>query len=364
MEPVERSRAVGSRRAVTAFGWLGILQMLTASGGAAVAPAVELFPKHFVLKPGERIHYQVLQRSAGGELRFADATFTVEHPNILRVSEGSTGVLEAMKLGRAELVVRTPTAKRRVSIEVAGRTEPPIAAVPYTALKQIAANELLFVGHANLDGWDHTAVAKPGVDSVIQQARKDGATVVYFVSSEYPDWYTAERRPDYAVISEGQEHQIDVRAKRVTFVGGSFMFCLLRNAQMTLHGMLKRDDVRRIDFRFPASAIWVEDLWGPGEQRPYPAPMVLLQTLFARRADDARAYDAVVVPFLDRLITQFPVGGYPAAPPLPALSALLEDWNVVVRFGDRLERVYRRAASDKTWLIEFQDVTTGERRPN
>jgi hypothetical protein len=282
----------------------------------------------------------------------------------VRVREGSTGVLEALKPGRAELVVRTVTSTRRVSIEVARRPEPPIVAVPYTAVRRIAANELLFVGHANLDGWDHTAVAKPGVDHVIHEARKDGATVVYFVSSEYPDWYTADRHPDYAVISEGQEHQIEVQAERVTFAGGSFMFCLLRNAQMTLHGMLKHEGPRRIDFLFPARAIWVEDLWGPGEKRPYPAPMVLLQTLFARRADDRQAYDEVVVPFLDRLITQFPVGGYPAAAPSPALSTLLEDWNVVVRLGNRFERVYRRAASGRTLLIEFQDVTTGDRRAN
>jgi hypothetical protein len=52
---------------------------------------------------------------------------------------------------------------------------------------------------------------------------------------EYPDWYTSDRRPDYAFISEGQEHQVHVDARRVMFAGGDFMFCLLRNAQMTLH---------------------------------------------------------------------------------------------------------------------------------
>jgi hypothetical protein len=41
--------------------------------------------------------------------------------------------------------------------------------------------------------------------------------------------------------------------------------------------------------------------------------MVLLTTLFARRADDATAYDEVVVPFLDRMIMKFPVAGYPPA---------------------------------------------------
>jgi hypothetical protein len=39
----------------------------------------------------------------------------------------------------------------------------------------------------------------------------------------------------------------------VRFTGGSFMFCLLRNVQMTLHGMVKNGR-QRIDFVFPAQA--------------------------------------------------------------------------------------------------------------
>ena len=124
---------------------------------------------------------------------------------------------------------------------------------------------------------------------------------------------------------------------------------------MTLHGMAKHG-ARRVHFVFPAQAIWEPDIWGPGEERPYPAPMVLLTTLFARRADDARAYDEVVVPFLNRAITQFPVLGYPSNPPTPPLSDLLRDWSIVVRFGDRFERVYRCGGSDETLLVDFQGV--------
>ena len=127
---------------------------------------------------------------------------------------------------------------------------------------------------------------------------------------------------------------------------------------MTLHGMVKHDGARRIHFVFPAQAIWETDIWGPGEARPYPAPMVLLTTLFARRADDAQAYDEVVVPFLDRMMKQFPVAGYPPDPPVPPLSDLLKDWSVVVRFGDRFERVYQRGDSNKTLIVEFQGVRT------
>ena len=84
--------------------------------------------------------------------------------------------------------------------------------------------------------------------------------------------------------------------------------------------------------------------------------MVLLTTLFGRRSGDEQAYKEVVVPFLDRVITQFPVAGYPSDPPVPPLNDLLKDWNVVVRFGERFERVYRRGHSNKTWLLEFQGV--------
>jgi hypothetical protein len=99
-----------------------------------------------------------------------------------------TGVFEAVGPGRAELVVRTLTSERRVSVEVAGRAQPPMMAVHHSTIAQIVATELLFVGHANLDGFDHTAVAKPGIDRLVQEAKKNGWPVVYWVSKEYPDW--------------------------------------------------------------------------------------------------------------------------------------------------------------------------------
>ena len=159
------------------------------------------------------------------------------------------------------------------------------------------------MGHANLDGYDGTAVAKPGIDHLVQEARKKGWTVVYFVSKEYPNWYTADRRPDYCIISEGQEHQIRLDAERVIFTGGGFMACTLRNAQMTLHSMIKHNVRRRIDFVFPAQAIWR----GAVNGQPYPAPMDLLSAWFARCANNAQAYGQIVVPFLYQMINEFPV---------------------------------------------------------
>lgn len=341
-----------TRLARTSLLSLCLLALLTTGFGPPAAPGLEVLPKHFLLHPGEQIHYQVVERSEQGQPRSVDYEFAVADPDIVRPIEPK-GVLEAARPGRTQLVVRTPTRERRVTIEVAGRPQPPMTATPHNDIREIAGKDLLFVGHANLDGFDYTAVAKPGIDRLVQEAKKSGWPVVYFVSKEYPNWYTADRRPDYAIITEGQEHEIRVDAQRVVFTGGSFMFCLLRNAQMTLHGMVKHDVARRINFVFPVQAIWVEDIWGPRDKRPYPAPTVLLKTLFDRRADDAHAYDEVVVPFLDRMINQFPVAGYPTNPPVPPLSDLVKDWTVIVRVGGRFERVYRRGDVEKTLLVEF-----------
>ena len=331
------------------------VSVLSTSGFAPAAPALELLPNQFLLHPGERMHYTAVQRSANGQRRVVDYELASQDATVVRAIEPK-GVLEAVRPGRTELVVHTPTSVRRVPVEVSGRAQPPIAAVHHSTVREIVAKELLFVGHANLDGFDHTAVAKPGIDRLVELAKRNRWPVVYWVSMEYPHWYTTDRHPDYAIISEGQEHRIRIDAERVVFTGGSFMFCLLRNAQMTLHGMATHDAAQRITFVFPARAIWVEDLWGPADKRPFPAPMLLLTTLFARREDDAHAYAEVVVPFLDRLITQFPVAGYPPDPPSPPLSELLSDWNVVVRFGDRFERAYKRAQSGKTLLVEFEGI--------
>jgi hypothetical protein len=328
--------------------------VLLATSGSPAQPRLEVFPKQFLLHPGEQIHYTVVEHSENGPLS-VDYDFTIEDHKIVRPIEPK-GVLEAVAPGHTELVVRTPTAERRVTIEVAGPAQPPMNAVHYSTVKEIVAKEFLFVGHANLDGFDHTAVAKPEIDRLVQEAKKNGLPVVYFVSEEYPNWYTTDRHPDYAIISEGQEHEIRVDAERVTFTGGDFMFCTPRNAQMTLHGMLKHNNAQRIHFIFPAQAIWAHDIGGPGGKRRYPAPMVLAATFFARRANDAQRYDEIAVPFLDLMINEFPVLGYPANPPAPLLNDLLKDWNIVVRFADRFERVYRRANSNKTLLVEFQGV--------
>jgi hypothetical protein len=316
------------------------------------AAELELFPKHFLLHPGEQIHYQVRVRQGERSTDVPTYTFSIKDSQIVRRVPHQKGELfiEAVRSGRTEVVVRTPTSQTPFYLEVAGPARPPVNAIPDSAVTQLKAKEFLFVGHANLDGFDHTAVAKPGIDRLVQEAKRNHVPLVYFVSAEYPDWYTTDRRPDYAIISEGQEHEIFFDAQRVTFAGGDFTFCTLRNVQMTLHAMVKHGR-EQIHFVFPAQAIWTQD-----EKRPYPAPMLLLSTLFARRSNDVQAYDEVVVPFLDRVISQFPVGNYPTNPPRPRLSELLKDWTIAVRFAGRFERVYRHGDPNKTLLFEFNGV--------
>ena len=368
--PLRTLRSRRMRLSLTSFLLLCLSGLLATSSGSASAPELEVLPQYFTLHPGEQIHYTVLERPKGSSpihnpckvlvgFGCPDVKFAILNPKIVRLIDPKEngGLFEAIRPGHTQLVVRAPTSERRITVEVVGPAQPPMMAVPHSTVREIAAKDLLFVGHANLDGFDHTAVAKPGIDRLVQEAKNNGWTVAYFVSQEYPDWYTADRNPDYTIISEGQEHQIRIDAERVVFTGGDFMFCTLRNAQMTLHSMIKQTGARHIHFVFPAQAIWVADVWGPGDKNNYPAPMLLLTTLFSRRADDTHAYDRVVVPFLERMIMQFPVIGYPADPPVPPLSDLIKDWSIVVRIGDRFERVYRRGDdSGKTLLVEFQGV--------
>ncbi|MFQ5671414.1 MAG: hypothetical protein ACE5HD_13030, partial [Acidobacteriota bacterium] len=161
---------------------------------------------------------------------------------------------------------------------------PALEAVPQAEVDAIIGGEVLFVGHANLDGFDHTAVPKPGIDRLVRGFKTRGRPVVYWVSEEYPNWYTEDRQPDLAIISEGQEHAMWIDVDRVVFAGGGFMMCLLRNVRLTLHGMIRADTRDKLHFIFPPDAIWMTNIWGPGVPKPYPAPMVLLGSLWEQKS--------------------------------------------------------------------------------
>jgi hypothetical protein len=333
--------------------------VLTALGACVVAGygqpkvgSIDVLPQHFHLRPGETLRYMPRARTGDGQLRFIDHyALETSNSHVLEVRD-RRGLVQARSRGRAAFIVRSGGREQRYEIEVDGDALPVMTAVPYGDVDTIVGDEMLFVGHANRDGFDHTAVAKPGIDRVVREFKRRGRRVVYWVSEEFPDWYTDDRQPDLAIISEGQEHGIFVNADRVVFTGGDFMLCLLRNVQMTLHRMILAGTRDELHFIFPAEAIWTADVWGPGPPRRYPAPAVLLSSVWDNRASDGARYDALVVPFLDTLFTNYPVLGYPPDAPSPELRVLAQAWNVEVRVGE-LERTYRKAGSSKTIRMEF-----------
>ena len=82
--------------------------------------------------------------------------------------------------------------------------------------------------------------------------------------------------------------------------------------------------------------------------------MELLGSRWAKTETDIQRYETIVVPFLDRLFTEYPVAAYPADAPQPELGVLADGWSVEVVLGDAFERTYRRADSSKKTLMEFR----------
>lgn len=326
---------------------------LRATAAALTWSPLEIYPTLSRLRVGDRIHYTVMSRQ-DGEPKFVDGySLESQDPAVVRVVDSVR--LEAMSPGRAEVVVRSDVGERVLSIEVEPPARPPIAATPLVDVHRLAAPEVLFVGHANQDGWDLTAVAKPGIDRLVREFKARGHPVVYFVSEDYPFWYTDDRQPDLAVVSEGQEHQIVVDAERVVFSGGDFMVCTLRNVQMTLHGMLEAGHRKQIEFVFPADALFT----GFGEPQTYPAPMALLDQRLSEWSSGREQYEHVVVPFLDRLFGEFPTGGYPAVAPEPPLAELVEGWTVEVAIDDSFVQTWRSGNPDQ--LIRLDFLSSSER---
>lgn len=346
---------------------LALLTALTALGACAITGCgqpkvggIEVFPRHFDLRPGETIRYMPLEHTGDGKLQFLDNyEFETGNPHVLELRD-QRGLFQALSPGRTEFIVRSPGSERHYEIEVGGDALPVLTAVPHREVDTIVGEEVLFVGHANRDGFDHTAVAKPGIDRIVREFKRSGRPVIYWVSEEFPNWYAEDRQPDLAIISEGQEHDILIDADRVVFTGGDFMLCLLRNLQMTLHRIIRRGTRDEVHVIFPAEAIWTADVWSPGQpKRQYPAPAVLLSSVWENRASDSERYDAFVVPFLHTLFTDYPVLAHPKDAPPPELGVLIEGWNVEVQVG-KLERTYRQADSSKTIHMEFRRRYEGD----
>ena len=331
---------------------LGVATTVVIAGGVQrPSPRLEIYPKHTRLRVGEQIHYSVFRRDDGAHNRVDDYSLEPKDPAVVRVVD--TWWLEAVSPGTTDVLVRSNVGERVLSIDVDPGAAPRMPAVHHSEVERIVGEELLFVGHANLDGFDHTAVARPGIDRLVRQFMARGHPVVYFVSREYPYWYTEDREPDLAIVSEGQEHRIVVDAERIVFSGGGFMFCVLRNVQMTLHGMLQAASRDNIEFVLPADAIWAVDMFTPGQVRLYPAPMALLGRLMSERSSKHDRYEQLVVPFLERLFGEFPVADYPALAPNPPLEKLVDGWTVDVAFDGVFVQSYRPGDPNKVIRFDF-----------
>src|SRR5262245_27369968 len=112
---------------------LSLLGLFATGFGQTGTPELELFPKDFVLQPGEQIHYNVCTSDAvarylkgtlpRGGFQCVDAKFSTEDTKVLRLINVTTikdgkettvdGVVEAVGPGRTQLVVRTANSEQR-----------------------------------------------------------------------------------------------------------------------------------------------------------------------------------------------------------------------------------------------------------
>ena len=334
---------------------LSVVAMCALLPGAARAEggwtALQVLPPHFRLQPGEAVHYTVRGTTATGKPEGVES-FRIESsdPDVVRIGE-SLGFVHAISKGRARLHFVAEGTDKLIDFEVAGAAWQPIDAVQSRDAPEIKAREVLFVGHAIRDGFDTTAVAKPGIDRWVRRFKEQAAPVVFFVSAEYPDWYTEEVRPTLAVLSEGQEHSLRLDVDRVIFTGGDFMGCTLRNAQFTLHSLLKQGPRPAIHLIFPEEAIWTGD-----PRAPYPAPMITLLQRLDLIGPGGSDYD-YILGFLLRVVHEFPRMDYPKDPPAPPLAELLSDYSIVVKIGRDFERGFKRAnAPEPKGAIYFEFV--------
>ena len=324
---------------------------LAREGSRSPGDFLEVRPRHFRLKVGERIHYQALSSNCEGEMRFLkDFEFDTTDPTRLAFSRAD-GHFLATRHGTAEIILRSGGRERRIEVVIEDAKLAQMKTVTDDQVASFAAEDVLFVNHANRDGFDHTAVAKPGIDRWIRSFKEKGAPIIYFVSREYPNWYPEDRTPTHAVVTEGGDHNLSFTARRVFFTGGDARLCLLRNAQFTLHRVLKEKRIQSIHFVFPTDAIWTME---PG--KPYPAPMVTLERLLDRHSSRETSYERVLLPILRKLVEEYPIGGYPrdSHVPSPPLRELLEGWTISVDVDGVFQRLYRTSDSGRVIRLEFQ----------
>src|SRR5215467_3887602 len=128
-----------SRTTITGLLLLCLSGLVATSSASPDKPQLEVFPQHFMLQPGEQVHYQVLERPQKGTrpqtpckileaFGCPNVKFGVEDSNIVRLINTS-GMYEAIRPGRTQLIFHTATLERRIAVEVAGPAQTSMMAV-------------------------------------------------------------------------------------------------------------------------------------------------------------------------------------------------------------------------------------------
>jgi hypothetical protein len=103
--PQRTPRPHRTRLAMMLFLFLCLVGLLAAAQGPPGIPELEIFPKHFLLHPGEQIHYQVRIREGDRSQSVPKYEFAIEKPEIVRPIEPRGELfIEALRPGRTELV--------------------------------------------------------------------------------------------------------------------------------------------------------------------------------------------------------------------------------------------------------------------
>ncbi len=85
-------------------------------------------------------------------------------------------------------------------------------------------NHSLIVVHATRV-FDEDAMAKDGIDSTVKLFKSRQLPVIYLMTDTGEGdlgWYTEDRKPDYALLSEGGEHNLQAVGDEYTLAGGFF----------------------------------------------------------------------------------------------------------------------------------------------
>ncbi len=316
------------------------------------AAEIELYPKYYTLKLGEQIHYTAIGHDADGRPRFLEQItpfeFGTSDPDALSL-DNEDGRFTGRSPGMAEVLVKTRDgAPARFSIQVASERFRPIESVRAEDGPPFHSARTIMVTHANRDGFDHTRVAKSGIDRVVRDAKAKGDNVVFLMSPQYPNWYTSDRAPSLAIESDTGEHDLVVTSDEIVFVGGNFSWCLLESVKSSLISFASGSG-SDLCLVFPLDAIYDGD---PG--RGYPYPMVTLASLFETQPDSAATFERVVTPFLEKLQSSLAEAQTSSKVTERGAASNLKTAGVIVEFNGDIVREHQLESSERVLRFVFQ----------